>query len=82
MKVTINLENNVVGENLIEYVKDSLNDFTKLLQIDCNFEIVNYKTRPDIEEDDILFTVIATVKEQVLHNLDTGNSNPPTLYKF
>lgn len=69
----------------MDYVKGSIKNFVTLTELDCNIEIVNYETRPDIEEDDILFNVFNVLVQQVIYTLESDSNNenpiPPTPYK-
>lgn len=85
MKVIFDLEKQVIGRKLIDYVKGSIKNLAMLMELDCNIEIVNYETREDTQEDINLFEIVDVIHEQVIHTFESGTNSetpiPPTPYK-
>lgn len=85
MKLTIDLENQVVGENLMKYIKDTIDNVAILTQVDCKIEIVGYETRPDTVKDIEILQMVDIAYDQIAHtiNKEVSNENPdhPTPYK-
>lgn len=78
MKVIIDLENQVVGKNLMQHIQTKIDTIRELLQVDCQIEIINYKTKQDTLIEMKIMGMLDIALAQILFTCEeiSKNENP------
>jgi hypothetical protein len=81
MKITIDLENKVIGKSLMDYIKGSIDNLATMMQLDCKIEIVGYEARQDTQEDVDLFEIVAAIHKQTIIHFEYSTISPENMPK-